>query len=380
MIARTITGLKIRERRRSLGLKQNELARRAGISAPYLNLIERNKRPIGGVLLAALARELDLSVDDLDGSAEWRLRDQLITLGEDPAIGNAAMRADELDAFLARHPAWARGAARAYAAYQAAEGEIEALSDRLTHDPVLAEAIHSMLTEITALRSTAEILADPREIPPAQRRRFEQIVDHQSARLSRTASALAGHFDRLSEERRPRHAVEEAEELLHRSDAAEAVEAAAGRMREALLASGSDLEAALAGAVSRPPEVAADWGRVERVAAFALAFAQESVVPETESALEGLPESARPSARAALEQRIADALRVPAPASLALGKHLAWDLDALVRGGGWRRSIGLSPHRRPPPLRGAAGRARRGRRFGRDAGAERRARPPSPLA
>lgn len=330
MIARDITGLKIRERRRALGIRQNELARRVGISAPYLNLIERNRRAIGGALLGALGRELDLSVEELDGTAEWRLRDQLITLAEDPALGGGAMRAEEVDAFITRHPAWARGAARAYAAYQAAEGEIEALSDRLTHDPVLAEALHAMLTEITALRSTAEILADPREIPPAQRSRFEKIIEEQSGLLARTASELASHFDRLSEERHPRLAAEEAEEFLRRSDLAEAIEPAAEHAREALEADGRDLEAALAAGIAHPTALAVGRGRAERLATLALDHARQPR-PEIAAALVGCPSPALPFARAALCQRFADALLLPAPRFLALGAHLLWDLDALVR-------------------------------------------------
>ena len=43
-----IIGTRIRQRRRELGLTQAELARRVEISAPYLNLIEWNKRRIAG--------------------------------------------------------------------------------------------------------------------------------------------------------------------------------------------------------------------------------------------------------------------------------------------------------------------------------------------
>ncbi len=371
MIARTITGFKVRETRRTLGLKQNELARRVGISASYLNLIERNKRAIGGALLTALGRELGLSVDELDGSAEWRLRDQLVALMEDPAAGGEAIPVDEADAIIARHPAWARGAVRLHAAYQAAEAEVEALSDRLTHDPVLAETIHAMLTGITALRSTVEILADPGEIDPAQRSRFEGIVDEQSGRLARTAAALAAHFDRMSEARRPRTAVEEAEEFLHRSDAADRVEDAAERLRADLLAGGRDLEAALAAALPRPPAVAPEWGRSERLAARALAWAGQTAMPEIEAALAGCPAAAEPFARALMAQRLADAARLPAPGFLGLGRRLngtstRWcgppTVTARWCSGGWPTSTG--PARRGPgwwrrtrrasPWRGAA--------------------------
>ena len=254
-------GLKIRETRRAMGLRQNELARRVGISASYLNLIERERRSIGGALLAAIGRELGLSIDALDGSSERRLRDQLETLAEDPAIGAIDMRDGSADALIARYPAWARGAARAYAAFRSAEAEAEALSDRLANDPVLADAMHEMLTEITALHSTVEILADPRAIEPAQRLRFEGIVNEQSARLVRTGRALVAHFDRMAEARLPRVAVEEAEEFLHRSGAGDAVEAAGARLRAALTAGGRDLEQALSAVVPlRLAAPAPDWG------------------------------------------------------------------------------------------------------------------------
>ena len=43
-----LTGNRIRERRLVLGMKQADLAEAVGISASYLNLIEHNRRRIGG--------------------------------------------------------------------------------------------------------------------------------------------------------------------------------------------------------------------------------------------------------------------------------------------------------------------------------------------
>jgi hypothetical protein len=328
---RTITGLKIREKRRALELRQNELAQRVGISPSYLNLIERNKRAIGGGLLAAIGRELGLSVDELDGAAERRLRDQLANVADDPQVGGPELRAAGIEEFIARYPTWARGLVRTHDAFRAAESEAEALADRLAHDPALAEAVHAMLTEITALRSTAEILADPREIAPEQRKRFERIVDEQSARLAQTGEALARHFDHLADARRPRSAVEEAEEFLHRSEAAEAVEAVANRLRGRLLAGGGDLERALHDSLKRPPRLAPDWGRAQRLGALALARAGEATPPEIEAALDGCPAAAAPHARSALEHRLAGAILMPAEILIGLGARLAWNFDALVR-------------------------------------------------
>ena len=52
-------GTRIRERRMTLGLRQSEVALRAGISGSYLNLIEHNRRRIGGKLLLDLAKVLE---------------------------------------------------------------------------------------------------------------------------------------------------------------------------------------------------------------------------------------------------------------------------------------------------------------------------------
>lgn len=330
MIGRSVTGLKIRETRRSLGLKQNELAKRVGISASYLNLIERNKRAIGGTLLSAIGRELSLSVDELDGSSERRLRDQLLTLAEDAAAGTPELRGEDVDAFIARHPLWARAAARIYSALLSAETEVNALSDRLTHDPVLAEAMHDMLTEITALRSTAEILADTTDIAPQQRRRFERIVDEQSSRLARTATSIAAHFDRISEDRRSRTAMEDAEEFLYHSNRSEAVEAI-GRGLRAALDDERDLELALQDALKTAPSMAMDWSRTQRLAALAHALVCEVATGEIWTAIGNCPGPAKAAAAASLTRRVADAILLPATRLIQIGEALSWDIDAMTR-------------------------------------------------
>ena len=55
----------IRERRKALGLSQEELARRCGVSRQTVNAIENNKYDPTLALAFALARELGLKVDEL---------------------------------------------------------------------------------------------------------------------------------------------------------------------------------------------------------------------------------------------------------------------------------------------------------------------------
>ena len=103
---RSLIGARIRERRRSLGMTQSGLAATIGISASYLNLIERNKRNIGGALLKRIAGALGLALDELDGAAGRRLLDDLGELAGDSRL--AALRLDPsgIDDLAGRHPGW----------------------------------------------------------------------------------------------------------------------------------------------------------------------------------------------------------------------------------------------------------------------------------
>ncbi|WP_136057764.1 helix-turn-helix domain-containing protein, partial [Candidatus Halocynthiibacter alkanivorans] len=73
----TLTGSRIRARRVLLGQKQADLARAVGISPAYLNLIEHNRRRIGGKLLIDLARQMGVEVSLLSEGAEVALLEGL---------------------------------------------------------------------------------------------------------------------------------------------------------------------------------------------------------------------------------------------------------------------------------------------------------------
>ena len=72
-----LTGTRIRERRMMIRMRQSELARAVGISASYLNLIEHNKRRIGGKLLVDIAKTLSADASALTEGAEVALLDGL---------------------------------------------------------------------------------------------------------------------------------------------------------------------------------------------------------------------------------------------------------------------------------------------------------------
>lgn len=188
---RSLAGLRIRERRMALGLTQAELASRAGISPSYLNLIEKNRRGVAGRVLLALARALDIPPAHLAEGPERALIDALTEIAA--ARGADLERAEEL---VGRFPDWARALAALDIENRSLREAVTALSDRLTHDPFLGQSVHRMLSNITAIRSTTDILAEPEEMEEGQRARFLDIIGQESARLTMVVQDLIAYFDR----------------------------------------------------------------------------------------------------------------------------------------------------------------------------------------
>ncbi|MCV6823941.1 MULTISPECIES: helix-turn-helix domain-containing protein [Halocynthiibacter] len=194
MAARELTGHRIRDRRVALGRKQGELAAQVGISPSYLNLIEHNRRRIGGKLLVDIARALGVEPSILSEGTEATLLAQLLTAATermelDPEVV-------EIEAFAARYPGWAALLADQTSRIATLERQVEALTDRLAHDPVLSGAMHEVLSTVTAIRSTAAILADPQEMEQAWRDRFQRNLYEDSVRLAESSQALVTYLDR----------------------------------------------------------------------------------------------------------------------------------------------------------------------------------------
>ena len=82
-------GQRIRKRRQELRRSQAALAAEVGISASYLNLIEHNKRTIGGALLHRIAETLALDSRALAGTEEARLIAELAEVATADVIPDA---------------------------------------------------------------------------------------------------------------------------------------------------------------------------------------------------------------------------------------------------------------------------------------------------
>ncbi len=188
-------GLRISSRRRQLGISQAALAQRAGISASYLNLIEHNRRQVGGALLLRLAHELGVEIGELSGEAEYRLIGDVEEALADPVLQRNELRALSARDLVAQQPAAAMAIARLHRAYLGAQANADDLANRLRTDPLLAELLHRVLSGITAVRSSAEILEDVPDLEEGERRRFLASITRETRGLTDVAHSLIGQFE-----------------------------------------------------------------------------------------------------------------------------------------------------------------------------------------
>lgn len=211
-------GIRISSRRKALGIGQAELARRAGISPSYLNLIEANKRDVGGALLLRLAAELSIEIGELTGESEHRLIAELEEAFADPVLAGARLGGGDARELVARHPAAAAAIVALHRAYAGAVASADDYAQRLQADPLFAELLHRILSGITAVRSGAEILEDVTDLDEEERRRFVSSIAREARGMTDVARNLIGQFDRDAGQRRAASPVRELDDLIFQND------------------------------------------------------------------------------------------------------------------------------------------------------------------
>lgn len=197
-MAGALLGTRIRENRKALRLSQKDLAQAAGVSPSYLNLIEHNRRGIAGKTLNSIARALNVDPSELSEGMNQALIDRVKTA----ALRNSQIKTerDRIEEFAARFPGFARLIARQSDQIDVRDEEFTILSDQLKHDPYFAEAMHLLLSNITTIRSTSDILATNRDLPPDTADRFIQNLSKEAQKLSTTAEEIFDHFEPSSDQ------------------------------------------------------------------------------------------------------------------------------------------------------------------------------------
>ncbi len=207
-------GFRIRNQRKILSVSQVNLAKIIGISPSYLNLIEASKRDVGGLLLQKIAKALEMELHLLSGEGEQRLISDIEELLADAIIKGFDLSAKEIREFVAQFPDLAAVLIRIYRSYIDANANIEAYVNRLESDPLFSELLHQVLSKITAIHSSAEILQNVSDLSDEEEKKFLRSIGQYSNNLSDVAQNLIGHFDQSTQLRKTVTPVRELDDLI----------------------------------------------------------------------------------------------------------------------------------------------------------------------
>jgi hypothetical protein len=217
-----LLGPQIRRIRRERGLTQAEMAADLGISSSYVNLIERNQRPVSADLLVRLAATYNVDLARLDGAETDELFGALAAAFADPIFHEAgATREDALE-LATGNPVLGAAVAGLYRAWRRAQDELidaHISGSRAADDPV-EEArtfLHAHRNHFAELDAWGESVAAERGA--------SALVDALAARFDRDhglrvrvfpAAVMTGAFRRLNRHSRE-IAISEALDLASRT-------------------------------------------------------------------------------------------------------------------------------------------------------------------
>ncbi|WP_296039046.1 short-chain fatty acyl-CoA regulator family protein [uncultured Agrobacterium sp.] len=126
-------GPRVRRVRNGLGLTQTAMAEALSISPSYLNLIERNQRPLTVQLLLKLASVYKVDLDDLQGESGG-ITSQLREVFADPLLADEIPSPQELVEVAEAAPNAAIGVVKLYRAYSEQAKRLSDLSELLARE------------------------------------------------------------------------------------------------------------------------------------------------------------------------------------------------------------------------------------------------------
>ena len=212
MSGKLFAGARVRRIRLDLGRTQAAMAEELGISPSYLNLIERNGRPLTAQLLVKLAATYDVDIADLQGDGDGEAVAALRAVFADPLLEGELLGDAELMELAQGAPNVVRGITRLYRAWGEARDRLSELSRSMDADwapgaapmlpidvvreafasriycfPLVEAAIDGFLGELGEVEDTYVALADwlrrergvsvqvlPADTMPLWRRRYDR--------------------------------------------------------------------------------------------------------------------------------------------------------------------------------------------------------------
>ncbi len=138
-------GSRVRSLRQKEGLTQVEFARRLGISASYLNLIEHNQRALTAPLLLKMAEELSVDFQDFNDEGDDHLAVALVEVFSDPLFTEHGIAPGEMHELVGASPAIARSIVTLYRAFRSARASADSLAVQVYDTQQIPETTRSQL-------------------------------------------------------------------------------------------------------------------------------------------------------------------------------------------------------------------------------------------
>jgi len=176
-------GRRVRRLREELGLSQVAMARRLGLSASYLNLIEHDQRPLTAKLARRLSEELQVGIVAFSQTESGRLANDVAEVLADPVFGGRTIGQDEIRDGIGASPGLGRALLDLFRAYHIAREQADSLGEEMRNREVLAGVNYEFRGIVAAMRSLAEILRDNPDLDVETRQRFTEIIVEDSKRL-----------------------------------------------------------------------------------------------------------------------------------------------------------------------------------------------------
>ena len=122
-------GAAIRRMRRERSLTQKRLASILGISTPYLNLIENNRRNVTGKILIILAQEFNIELADIGKENDSNLLSDVMEVFSDSVFDDNYLKNHDVQDLVSSQPEIARAIVRLYDIHKTNQNKLSGITD-----------------------------------------------------------------------------------------------------------------------------------------------------------------------------------------------------------------------------------------------------------
>lgn len=153
-------GSKLKKLRRARNINQKNLAQELGISASYLNLIERNRRGLTASLLLKLASFFDINVNELSQDTDAQLNNDLAELLADDMFADFGITNQDVSDLTAENPEIGKAFIRLFDKYNLSMKQYQNLANQYAEGSTLKNGALDQINHQSSIEYLSEQISD----------------------------------------------------------------------------------------------------------------------------------------------------------------------------------------------------------------------------